>query len=114
MALQFGNLLGAVANVTTIFNETTGATRDFKYSGLSQGTYAGNGTDLSWLFDAILGFMDYLIGTIFYIFRAPFVGWANIIEVTINDTINNLSGVEVTGETVTISKNEDSRKYTRK
>lgn len=102
------------SNVTTSFIGEGYSESAFEYSGLSKGTYAGNGTDLSWLFDAILGFIDYLIGIIFYVFRAPFVGWANIIEVTINDTINNLSGVEVTGETVTITKNEDSRKYTRK
>ena len=50
---------------------------------------------VSWLFNQFVGFMDYLFGIIAYIVRAPFVGWANIIENMINDSLVTIQGVQV-------------------
>lgn len=81
--------------VTSIFNEQEDGDYN-KYYGTTQGRYAGSYNVLSWLFNKFLGFLDYLFGIIAYVIRAPFVGWANIIENIINDTINNVSGVTTT------------------
>ena len=82
--------------------------KDFKFKGTTSGSYKGSTSVLSWLFENLLGFCDYLIGMLFYIVRAPFVGWANIIEYMVNDTINDLSGIEMSGETVKLPVNNDS------
>lgn len=66
-----------------------------RYYGTTEGRYVGSYNVVSWLFNQFVGFMDYLFGIIAYILRAPFVGWANIIENMINDTIVNIQGVEV-------------------
>lgn len=85
-------------NVTTLLVEDRDDEEYSKYYGTTEGRYVGSYNILSWLFNQFLGFMDYLFGIIAYILRAPFVGWANIIENMINDTINNLSGVQTTNK----------------
>ena len=66
-----------------------------KYYGTTEGQYVGSYNFLSWLFDQLLGFLDYLFGIISYIIRAPFIGWANIFENLIDATLKNLEGVQV-------------------
>ena len=66
-----------------------------KYYGTTEGRYVGSYNVISWLFSQFVGFMDYLFGIIAYILRAPFVGWANIIENMIDSTIVNIQGVQV-------------------
>lgn len=88
-----------------------------KYYGTTEGRYVGSYNIISWLFSQFLGFMDYLFGIIAYILRAPFVGWANIIENMINDTINNLSGVQLTedgkvSDTTTDNEDDDTKSRT--
>lgn len=80
-----------------------------KYYGTTQGAYVGSYTFnlFAWIFNAFLGFMEYLMGIIAFLFRAPFIGWANIIENMINDTINNISGIRTT------DKPENSNQQTR-
>ena len=69
-----------------------------KYYGTTKGEYVGSYTFnlLSWIFDTFLGFIEYLFGIIALLFRAPFIGWTNIVENMINDTINNISGIKTT------------------
>lgn len=69
-----------------------------KYYGTTQGAYVGSYTFnlFDWIFKALIDCMDFLMGLIAYLIRAPFVGWANILENMINDTINNVSGIKIT------------------
>lgn len=86
-------------NVTTLFKVNDKEQKKLnEYHGTTEGSYVGatNVSYLAWLFDKILGFFDYLFGMIFLVIRAPFLGWANLIENMINDTINNVSGVSTT------------------
>lgn len=71
----------------------------FEFKGLPTGQYAGTVTALDWLFDLITQFMDYLMGLLFTGFRIQFVGWANIVEVMVNDFVKVASGIEETEET---------------
>ena len=65
-----------------------------KYYGTTQGSYVGSTNHgLKWLFSKMLGFVDYLFGIMALLIRAPFVGFANIVENMINDNINYISGV---------------------
>lgn len=89
-------------NVTTMFGSTTGAADEFEYYGTTEGSYAGSYTFGQWLFSKFVGFFDYLLGIITYIFRMQFLGWGNIIEELINYTLNKATGVE----TVTVEKDE--------
>lgn len=106
-------------NVTTLL-EKDREEDDEEYSnyyGTTEGRYVGSYNIISWLFSQFLGFMDYLFGIIAYILRAPFVGWANIIENMINDTINNLSGVQLTedgkvSDTTTDNEDDDTKSRT--
>ena len=69
-----------------------------KYYGTTKGEYVGSYSFnlLAWIFNSFLGFMEYLFGIIALLFRAPFIGWTNIVENLINDTINNISGIKTT------------------
>lgn len=99
----------SAGDVTTLLEKDREEDDEYsKYYGTTEGRYVGSYNVLSWLFNQFLGFMDYLFGIIAYILRAPFVGWANIIENMINDTINNLSGIQTTS---TLAGN-DSSAYT--
>lgn len=81
-------------NVTTMFNEVTGAADDYGlYYGTTQGRYTGSYNLGDWLFDKIAGFFDYLVGILTYIFRIPLLGWTNIVEVMVNNFIDEISGV---------------------
>lgn len=66
-----------------------------RYYGTIEGRYVGSYNFLSWLFNQFLGFFDYLFGILAYIIRAPFLGWTNIVENLINDTIISVQGVQV-------------------
>ena len=100
-----------VEDINKIFSGSTGLSEKDDYGlyyGTTEGRYTGSYTFGQWLFSAFVNFMDYLIGIMMYIIRAPFVGWANIIEIIINDTINTISGVETVSaeEAIEATKNE--------
>lgn len=78
-----------------------------RYYGTTEGRYVGSYNIVSWLFSKFVGFMDYLFGIIAYILRAPFVGWANIIENMINDTLVSIQGVQVHERQVIDSSNNE-------
>lgn len=84
-------------NVTTMFNEVTGAADDYGlYYGTTQGRYTGSYNLGDWLFDKIAGFFDYLVGILTYIIRIPVLGWTNIVEVIVNNFIDEISGANQT------------------
>lgn len=86
------------SEVTTLFNQNDDDTQYNTYYGTTEGRYVGSYSFnlLDWLFKGFIGFFDYLFGIIFYIIKAPFLGWANIVENWINDNINYISGITVT------------------
>lgn len=80
-------------NVTTMFNEVTGAADDYGlYYGTTQGRYTGSYNIGDWLFDKIAGFFDYLVGILTYVIRIPILGWTNIVEFMVNNFIDEISG----------------------
>lgn len=97
-------------DITTIFNGTSSMDEKDDYGlyyGTTEGKYTGSYTFGQWLFNAFVNFMDYLVGIIMYIIRAPFVGWANIIEIIINDTINSISGIKTASAEEVIEANKN-------
>ena len=95
------------SNVTTLFMQNDDDDKYNKYYGTTEGRYVGSYSfNLGdWLFNGFVGFLDYLIGILFYIVKAPFLGWANIVENWINDNINLISGISFTDVSdITISE----------
>lgn len=82
-------------NVVTMFEGDGYDEEGLEYKGTTEGHYKGKKQTSSWLFENFVGFLDYLFGMLAYIIRAPFVGWANIVENMINDTINDVSKVNI-------------------
>ena len=78
-----------------------------RYYGTTEGRYVGSYSFLSWLFNAFVGFMDYLFGIICYILRAPFIGWANIVENIIDSSIVDIQGLKV--QETTSQNNDEER-----
>jgi len=94
-------------NVVTEFEGEGYDEEGLEYKGTTEGHYKGKKQTSSWLFENFVGFLDYLFGMLAYIIRAPFVGWANIIENTINDTISDVSKVNIQETTPDDEENTD-------
>lgn len=75
-----------------------------KFYGTTKGHYGGTYTIGEWLFDKFVGFFDYLVGIITYIFKAQFLGWGNIIEELVNYSINYATKME----NVTVEKGKEN------
>jgi len=87
-------------DITTLFDEQDDEEYG-KYYGTTKGSYIGTKVvEHNWLFSKVLGFFEYLFGIMALIIRAPFIGWANIIENMINDSIIAISGVSAVDKPV--------------
>lgn len=95
-------------NVVTEFEGEGYDEEGLEYKGTTEGHYKGKKQTSSWLFENFVGFLDYLFGMLAYIIRAPFVGWANIIENTINDTISDISKVNIQETSAEDENNEET------
>lgn len=92
-------------NCTDVFNSVTGAAVDYNiYYGTTTGHYAGSYNIGDWLFNKFIGFFDYVVGILTYMYRAQFLGWGNIVEELINFSINYATGIE----TVAVDHNEEN------
>ena len=97
-------------NVVTMYDGDGYDAEGRAYNGRTSGTRTGKykGTKkISWLFENFLGFIDYLFGVLAYIIRAPFVGWANIVENMINDTVYEMSGVRIEESAPSVPEEEE-------
>ena len=93
-------------NIVTMFDGEGYDEKGLDYKGTTEGHYKGKKQSPSWLFENFVGFLDYLFGMFAYAIRAPFVGWANIIENMVNDTIKDVSQVNM----VETAPDDDSKK----